>query len=696
MENSVADSRLRDLGTIVPGAARLAAPDPPSLPPPPLPAPPIKDQGPGPGTSSPSGPVFAADLPDGADALGLDAPLGLLAELAAHKRTETPLTIGFLGPSGSGKSFAMAKLVQSIEELSHAAPPASPFVGEILSFHVDATDISGNPATALAGVLHSVLARMYPALAAEAAHAARDPVAAVSETLENLNTFRRKLEAEKRALDETNVRRARLAETLLYETAGSQAYAYAAANRSRIKNLFSRLGIPGESLLAYKDMAGTIASAGSVARRAGFALKAFFAFKGQTKLIVAASLLCLAGFGLRIAVDQQAAWLAWLRSAESSVPIANWLETHMDLLLNVRGILFLGAALAIGINVWRGFQLLRLVLRGADLLDVDLVVRRRELDDLFAFQARRVDALASEVNILSRRAAEAERRAGSVPAGSTTLPEPAPFAVDTGTGQARAFAAAAGAMLAGPSQPGTSKSGGAPRRIVVALDHLDAVPVSRGREILAHARALFKQGFIVLIAADSARLCGPAGGIAPDLDKWIQVPFQLCELASRANYATLVGQILGGSGGGEQRIRDAAASVLDQPVSAAEARLLAGLAPLAGSSARALKRFVNLYRLARAQKQIHKGALAFMLALDAGGTQAEIAAVRDALSQMNPEEDLELRPCSARLAEALAATRSVQGKVSVNDARRAAAAARLFSFNLRVCDTGSEPTGARG
>ena len=68
-------------------------------------------------------------------------------------------------------------------------------------------------------------------------------------------------------------------------------------------------------------------------------------------------------------------------------------------------------------------------------------------------------------------------------------------------------------------------------------------------------------------------------------------------------------------------------------MSAAEARLLAGLAPLAGSSARALKRFVNLYRLARAQNHVHKGAVAFMLALDAGGTQAEIAAVNEALSR---------------------------------------------------------------
>jgi hypothetical protein len=674
----VADSGLRDLGAIVPGA-RLADPK----------APPVAARTPAsqtiePEAVLPSEPVFAADHFDGPDALELDAPLGLLAELAAHRRTETPLTIGLFGPSGSGKSFALTKLIQSIEDLCRAAAtPDTPYIGEIVTLRVDATDLAGNPATALAGALHSSLARTYPALAAEAARAARDPRAAASEALELLDVSRRKLDAEKRALDETSVRRARLAEAILYETAGSQVDAYACANRTRIKGLFARLGIAGDPLLAYKDMAGTIASADGTARRAGFALRAFFAFKGQMKLMAAAILLFLASAGLRTAIDQQAAWLAWLRATESSVSIGNWLEAHMDWLLGLSEIIFLGAALALCVTVWRGAQLLRLVFRGADLLQADLGVRRREMHDLLAFQARRVEALAAEVNSLSRRAAEAEKRAADVHAGNPALAEPAPFTIDTATEQARTFAAAAGAIIGRPGQPNTNKSGGAPRRIIVALDHLDAVPASHAREILGQVRSLFKQGYVVLLAADSARLAAAAGETAPDLGKWIQVPFQIGELASRANYATLVDQILGGQGAAEPLGRDATTSALDQPVSPAEARLLAGLAPLAGSSARALKRFVNLYRLARAQNHVHKGALAFMLALDAGGTQSEMAAVSDTLSHADPERDLDLQQCGGRLVEALAVAQSAQGKVSVNAARRAAAAARLFSFKDR-------------
>jgi hypothetical protein len=293
-----------------------------------------------------------------------------------------------------------------------------------------------------------------------------------------------------------------------------------------------------------------------------------------------------------------------------------------------------------------------------------------------------VEALAADVNILSRRAAEAERRSVDANPVSSVLGELSPFAIDTATQQAQAFAAAVGAMIARSRETSPGKSGGgAPGRIVVALD-LDAVPASRGREILVYARSLFNQGFVMLIAADPARLAGAAGE-TPSLDKWIQVPVQIGEIASRANYATLVRAILGGRGGLEPRVRNAETSALpalDQPLSAAENQLLADLAPLAGSSARALKRFVNLYRLTRSAGPNHRGALAFMLALDAGGTPSEIAAVNDALSSSEPEADLEIHEGGPRVVEALAAVRA-QGKVSVNAARQAAATARVFSFN---------------
>jgi hypothetical protein len=382
----VADTGLGALGLIVPGS-RLAEPNAPPVPSRPPASRIVESEA----VSTPT--IFAADLPDGVDALGLDAPLGLLAGLAAHARIETPLAIGLFGPSGSGKSFALTKLIRSIEDL-RAAAPASPSIGEIVTLRVDAAHIEGHPATALAGALHAGLAGTFPALAAEAARAARDPRAAASEALERLDTSRRKFEAEKRALDDASARRARLAESILYQTPGSGVDTYTSANKTRIKRLLSKLGIAGDPLPAYKDMVQTIAGTPGAARRAGFVLRAFFAFKGQTKLIVTAILLLFLGAGLGFAIDENTVWLDWMRANEFSVSIANWLQEHLDLLASLRGIIFLGAAIVLGVNLWQASRLLQLVFRGEALLQADLAVARRETDGLFAHQARRVEALA--------------------------------------------------------------------------------------------------------------------------------------------------------------------------------------------------------------------------------------------------------------------------------------------------------------
>lgn len=672
------DSRLRNLGTIVPGG-RLAEPLGPDFPAPSLEARSQEDgRNMGLAAQAPVQTIFASDLPRGTDALGIDEPLARLASLAIHECTETPLTIGLFGAPGQGKSFALARLLQLITELSRAAPLAPSKDGDILTLSIDALDLSGNPAIALAAALHAGLAKIHPNLVTEASRAARDPQAAASEALERLELARRKLQNEKYSLDETKARRARLAEHVLHETAGSQIDAYACANRNRIKNLFTKLGLGGDSFEAYKDMAGSLAAPDGQARRAGFALRAFWAFKGQRKLLATGLFLGLANLLLHVALGQQAMWLAWLRTTDSLVPLANWLETHQDWLAVLSEILFVGAGAALGLALWRGLHLIRLVFRGAHLLQADLAVRQRELDELFAFQTGRVEALAAEVSALSRRAAEAEKRAGGGQTGRFLPAETVPFMIESATQNARAFVAAIGDLIAGSAQANSTTKGAAPRRIVLALDHLDGLPAGRWRNVLDHAQSLFRHGFVVIIAADPARLAA-AGEAAPDLSKWIQVPFQLGELASRADYSVLVGQILGG----EKTIapRPLALAGLDQPLSAAETRLLANLAPLAGRSARALKRFVNLYRLTRTEKTAVQGALAFMLALDAGGTPAEIAAVEASLSHpAGPEWSLGLPEPNARLAEAFAAVQSLPGKASVKDAQRAAALSRLFSF----------------
>ncbi|WOJ89132.1 hypothetical protein RZS28_15170 [Methylocapsa polymorpha] len=678
------DSGLRDFGAIIPGS-QAGKPNDAIEPLASAPNPAIE-----PLPYSPAGTIFAADIPEAADALGLDASLDLLSQLATHARTETPLAIGLLGRSGSGKSLALTRLIHSIDALSAAARAGgeTPFLSKIVTLRIDAVEIDGHPATALAGALHASLAAAFPAFTVEAAHAASDPRVAAREAFERLDAARRKLDAERSALAEAESGRARLTESVLYEATGSQVDAYARANRSRIKTALAALGVTNDPIRDYKDMVRAIADRDG-GGRAGFALRAFWAYKGQTRLIATALVLVLAGIGLGQAVADQTIWLGWLRANEQLGAAATWFETHMDWLLTMRQIAFFGAAVAIALNVWRALRLIQIAFRGERLLQADLFARRRESDGHFGHQTRRVEALTNEVDNLTRRAAEAERRAGGLQAANPALAEPPPFAVDLVKQQAQRFIAAVGALMRKGGRSGADPKAAAietPQRIVLAIDNLDAAPASRAREILAHVRSALGPGFVALVAFDPARLGHGSGEDETSLDKWIQAPFQVGEIAARSDYSALVQDILQGGSVPKRQppAPDPRQSALDEPVSEAEAKLLAELAPLAGSSARAVKRFVNLYRLARTQArdaQDHEGALALMLALNAGGTQGEIAAMNDALSGTVGEISVDLHQGGLRLTKALAAVEAAQGRIGVDAARRAAALARLFSFN---------------
>ena len=90
----------------------------------------------------------------------------------------------------------------------------------------------------------------------------------------------------------------------------------------------------------------------------------------------------------------------------------------------------------------------------------------------------------------------------------------------------------------------------------------------------------------------------------------------------------LIGRLLGHEAAQVRAVKpDAGKSALDEPLDESESAILAGVAPLAGRTPRALRRFVGLYRLARLDGEAPRGALAFSLALKLGGTPAEQEAV---------------------------------------------------------------------
>jgi len=660
----VTDSRVRDLGAIIPGAEWTEPFAPEFVPRNPVAA-----------LESLSEPVFASDLPQGVDELGVGGALEPLAELIAHRRAETPLTIGLFGPSGSGKSFALAKLITRVEDLSReGVAHTSPYVGNIAAVAIDAGELGEEPAAALGAALHKGLARQFPHFADEAARAAADPHAAFQEAVERLDAARHKLDDEKRMRDDASVRRARLTDAILYETPGSQIDDYAASKRRRITALLGKMRAEGDPILVYKDMVEFLEDADNAGRRASLALRAFFALKGQRNLLVLALFLFIAGATLGFAGDPQAASLSWLRGSE---PLAGWLASHTAILMAMREFFFVAAALALSLNAWRGLQLLRLVWRGADLLNADLIDRRRGLNEILSFRTRRVDSLSAEVAALSRRATDAEQRLSAMPGGKGRLAELAPFShADPSIRKAGEFASVISALLA---KPDTANRGSAPGRILIALDHIDSLSAARASEVFLMSRSLFKHGFVLVITADPLKL-GASGIARHELDRWIQVPFQLSRCFLGAGCQPIIIRALGGNQAGKGKKRGEALFALDEPLTAEEINTLTSLANLAGDLPRAAKRWINLYRLARTNKEVPRGALAFMLALDAGGTDGEIRQVREMLAAAEPEDRIDLRRAGPRIEAAWEAAASQLSPLKVADARRAAAAAAVYSF----------------
>jgi hypothetical protein len=681
---------VRDFGTIVPGD-RAAAPD--TVPPPAPPAARARDMEP----VGPAQPILAADKASETDRLGLGAPLAVLAELVLHRQAETPFAIGLLGLPGTGKSSALCLLVRAITA-ARGAPRTGSGAGSVFVVEIDAIRLDGPAVVALADAVHASLAGTYPALVSEAIHASGDPGLAAREAFEALDGARRKLSGERLALETEEARRAGLTESVLFETAGTRIDAYARAHRGRLKSRLAGLGVDGDPIRAFKQLVHRACDGG--AAKILFVLRSFWAFKGQATLVVLAVLLLLAGVGLGTAEAERAAWLGWLRDTDSTRAAADWLEANIGLLATLRQFLFIGAGLAIATNLLRALRLIVPVLRASALLKEDLALRRRQADVEFGHEIRRVETLAAEVDALASRAAEAERRAAEDRQGNGPLAEASPFLDDPRKRRAERFVAAVGRLVADAGRSRLDAKGRPielPSRIVIALDGLDAVDPSRARDILAAAHAAFGAGFVLLVAADAARLKAADGR----LESWIQVPFQVGAFFARADAAALVQAMLDPKPG-ESTLEAARANsrsverdasgkpvsgfphpalvALDERITEAEASLLRKLAALAGHSPRAVKRFVNLYRLARTLCPDHKGMLALMLALDAGGTEAEIEAVHEALGSTEARLDLDHLGAGARLSGALASVRSLMGDESLTGARRAAETARLFSF----------------
>lgn len=585
--------------------------------------------------------VFTADRASGPDHLGRGTEAAFLAEVVAHRGAETPFCIGILGPAGAGKSSFLARLVGAVARLSTAAEAAglaTPFQGNILVVRVEA-EPGIPPEPALMRQVSAALAVGHPGLATDASHAGLDPRLVAREAGERLNESRQRLEAERRTLETLSGRHARLAESVLFDTAGSSIDAYARANRGRIDRALRGFAGGDDTLKAYKEAVHEANdSAGPMARGTSW-LRAFWAYRGQGRLIVVAIALLLGAWGVGSLIDNEPKLIEMVRSGGDKMNgLADWLAAHWSWLRVAKAGLELGAVLALAINVLRGLRFMLPVQRGATLLRGDLDQRRREIDRLVAHQTHRVDLLAREVDLAGALAAAAESRLAAAEPAALPLVTPSGSTKAGGEGGDSArgfFATLAAAMAPGaPDRPG-SKAALAPARIVVAIDGLDDLTSAEAAAFVQRAgRLLHAPGFVTILAADRNHLATGLAETDPALakdrlDRLVQIPYALGGDAWNGS-ATFARALLQGEDASEApdaaEVPEAAFSTLDRPWTKNERALLEALAPVAGSTPRAVKRFVNLYRVARADPRLADAqakdlaALAMGLALQAAGS----------------------------------------------------------------------------
>jgi hypothetical protein len=634
----------------------------------------------------PTNPEAAPARPPGgesADALGFDSAVRGLAELAAHRSAGSPLAMALMGPPGSGKSFALGRLVDiSLACSRQAQGNESSFVPDIVVARVEASQ-GQDPATTLAAGVYAALVQSSPAnatLAEDAAEAGADPEDAARAASERLIELRRRLDSERQTLGELSGRRARLSETVLYQSAGSRIDNWARTNRNRIESRLRAFGFQsGDPVTTYKDLVRDLSDNGGPAGKVAAFLRATWAFRGQTQLLVLAALLFILAWALGLAQDQQPAWASWLRGqGEWGQTGAAWLEGGgAGLFSLLTWLAFWGAVASLALNVWRAARFVAPLFRGVSLLNEDIGAGGREIDSLIANQTRLVDDLAAQADAQARRAEEAERRVATLGARRREEAAVTPFDrsddADAGRKRARHFLDAISREVANGAGPG---------RVLVAVDDVDSLSPQAAAAFVDEACALLaRPPFVLALAVDPQRL---AAGWGPDganrLARRVQIGVRV-DAASTGDYARLVRRLLaGGEDQAASTDEDVRGSIWDRPVGPDEAALLEALAPLAGRTPRCVAQFVTAYRLGRGRTEAF-APLALALAIDIGGRPEEKAAVSAAMSAALPGHAFEVKGPTTRLAEAIGAARAAhRGPLTAGDMRAAMNLAATYSL----------------
>ncbi|HSU99174.1 MAG TPA: hypothetical protein VLI91_03630, partial [Roseiarcus sp.] len=212
-------------------------------------APPVSIAAPPSGAPLRIEPVFLGDSADGADLLNAGPIIQPLAHLCVTPQVQTPFLAAILGPSGAGKTFALRRLTQTIEQLTASAMAGGRALQRVALVRVDASSGVEAP-VAIASAAYAALDREpgsmdYSGLLDEIHHAGGDPHSVARAASDRHDDLVTKLEAERVQRDEVEAKRARLADTLAFDTPGSRLDVFARAHRGTIEAQLRRFGLAG-------------------------------------------------------------------------------------------------------------------------------------------------------------------------------------------------------------------------------------------------------------------------------------------------------------------------------------------------------------------------------------------------------------------------------------------------------------------
>ena len=229
---------------------------------------------------------------------------------------------------------------------------------------------------------------------------------------------------------------------------------------------------------SYRDLVRDIASL-RAGGRLGVALRAIWAYPGQRSLIFWAIVAFVLGFAAHLVHGQQALDASQALNgagalvADSTSKATDWIAAHGDWFERASKVLYVIGALALALNLARAIAFASVLLRGAQLLNIDVRDRRRDLDNRVARLNQRVAALSAEADAAAKHAEAAARRVG----GKAQTRAPGPDFLDAGhspAATARGFLAALGERMSRRPSPG------APERLIFVIDNLDALPPADG------------------------------------------------------------------------------------------------------------------------------------------------------------------------------------------------------------------------